>query len=88
MKDILIDGRQMKTKELAHEYLSRKPEFPQEYGRNLDALYDVLTSLSGCVVRIRYRKSIVKYLGAYGIRLLGVIDAAAEQNKTIHIITD
>lgn len=85
MTVIVIDARRMKTKEAAHEYLSRKPGFPPEYGKNLDALFDVLTSLAGCVIRIRYPKSIQKNLGEYGARLLQVMDDAAKQNENIKI---
>jgi len=33
-------------KELVHQYLARKLNFPQTYGKNLDALYDCLTDIS------------------------------------------
>lgn len=36
----------MCEEELAHEYLQEELELPEYYGKNLDALYDCLTSFS------------------------------------------
>ena len=41
----IIDGRRMTTRADAHAELARALDFPDWYGANLDALYDVLTDL-------------------------------------------
>ena len=43
MEFIIIDGRRMTSIEAAHEYLAKTLRLPPYYGRNLDALHDVLT---------------------------------------------
>lgn len=43
MKYIILDGK--KIKEESHDYLIRKLDLPDYYGRNLDALYDCLTDI-------------------------------------------
>lgn len=43
LKYIKLDGR--KIKEDSHEYLIKKLDLPDYYGRNLDALYDCLTDI-------------------------------------------
>ena len=43
MKQIILDFKQFETKEEVHEFLSETLGFPDYYGRNLDALYDILS---------------------------------------------
>ena len=38
-----LDGRRLSDKTEAHVYLQETLPLPEYYGRNLDALYDVLT---------------------------------------------
>ncbi len=86
MKTIVIDGRYCKTKEQTHEYLARKPIFPAYYGKNLDALYDVLTSCGERLhIRILYSASLEANLGNYGKKLLRVFEEAAGANKNITV---
>lgn len=46
MRKIVLDFSGLKTRNEIHEYLAEKMEFPEYYGRNLDALYDCLTDIS------------------------------------------
>lgn len=86
MKTVVIDGRRCKTKEQTQEYLARKPIFPPYYGKNLDALYDVLISCGEPIhVRIRYPASIEANLGNYGKTLLRVFREAAQANRNITV---
>ena len=41
--NMLLDGRLIKKE--AHDYLMRELNFPDYYGKNLDALYDCLTEI-------------------------------------------
>ena len=38
-----LDGGRMTDRETAHDYLQETLGFPDWYGRNLDALFDILT---------------------------------------------
>lgn len=46
MKQITIDCRKIETPGQLHSAFAGALEFPAWYGKNLDALYDCLTSLS------------------------------------------
>lgn len=43
MKHIVLDGKEIKKE--SHDYLIKKLDLPDYYGRNLDALYDCLTDI-------------------------------------------
>lgn len=43
MQRITLDGKLMQSKEAAHAYIAAAFSFPAYYGRNLDALYDLLS---------------------------------------------
>lgn len=45
MKKILLDLNLIKNREQLHDYLALTMDFPDYYGRNLDALYDMLTDI-------------------------------------------
>jgi ribonuclease inhibitor len=84
MKTLIIDGRHCKTQEQTHAYLAGKPIFPPYYGKNLDALYDVLSSLSTPVqIIIRYPSAITAYLGEYGENFLCVFEEAKQCNQNV-----
>ena len=42
---VVLDFKNILDKIMMHQYLKEKLEFPDYYGNNLDALYDMLTSL-------------------------------------------
>ena len=43
MTTVVIDCAQIHTPELLHQQLAQALDFPQDYGYNLDALFDCLT---------------------------------------------
>jgi ribonuclease inhibitor len=45
MVKILLDLRQRETPQEIQEYLAFRLDFPKYYGKNLDALYDMLTEI-------------------------------------------
>jgi len=44
MEKVIVDCRRLTDREGAHDYLAEIFHFPDYYGRNLDALYDLLTT--------------------------------------------
>lgn len=66
-----LDGREMTDRERTHDYLASQLHFPEYYGRNLDALYDLLTErceeLEICFYHVQEMKN---SLGIYGTKLL------------------
>lgn len=45
MQTVYLTGRDYESMEEVHDFLAKELDFPQYYGRNLSALYDVLTDI-------------------------------------------
>ena len=45
MKKVELDFKGLFTPRQIHEYIAQKLDFPEYYGKNLDALYDCLTDI-------------------------------------------
>lgn len=45
MKERILDFKKFMTAKGAHRYLENQMDFPNYYGRNLDALFDCLTDI-------------------------------------------
>ncbi|KIR03380.1 hypothetical protein P261_02195 [Lachnospiraceae bacterium TWA4] len=43
MKQLLIDGNELTDSKALHKFLKQELNFPEYYGENLDALYDILS---------------------------------------------
>ena len=46
MKSVILDAKKMVKKEKMHDYLAKKFDLPEHYGRNLDALFDCLCEIN------------------------------------------
>ena len=46
MKDILINCEKLRSRKVLHDYLERELHLPDYYGRNLDALHDILSGFN------------------------------------------
>ena len=87
MERIILNGKRMITKEVTHAYLKRKFSFPDYYGRNLDALWDLLsTRAKETEIVIVHAHCIRENLGQYGISLLRVFEDLQEENRRVHVI--
>lgn len=84
MNICVLDGREIRDREMLHDSLAVSLHFPYWYGRNLDALYDCLTDLGEeTEIRFLWKSVMETYLGEYVTSLLGVIARAAEENPKI-----
>lgn len=81
MKEIILDGNILSEKETAHDYVKQMLELPEYYGNNLDALYDCLTELQDVVIKVRATKQ----ENIYFQRMIGVLEAAAEDNEGMEV---
>lgn len=86
MKRITLNARKMTTRENAHEYLAKKCDFPDYYGRNLDATYDCLTDMADTEIIIKHAETLTENLGDYGNTLLSVFTDAADNNTGLCVI--
>lgn len=87
MKYCVIDGKQIENKEMLHQTLKEALEFPEWYGNNLDAMYDLLTGMQEKVtIEIQDQEQLEAHLGAYAKAFLRVLRDAASEQERIHII--
>ena len=77
-----INGAGMVNPRAAHEVIAAAMDFPDYYGKNLDALWDMLTTTEGSVI-IDNVSVMLNALGGYGCKLLRVFYEAAEENKRL-----
>lgn len=54
MKELLLDAETLYTREQLHDVLAKVCGFPSDYGRNLDALYDLLTAYPAARLTLRH----------------------------------
>ena len=86
MRICIVDGNEVKSRDMLHNTLSESLDFPEWYGRNLDALYDCLTDVRDEVeIQLWNMDSLEKNLGNYAKVFVKVIHAAAGDNSKIRM---
>ena len=83
-RQIFLDCRRLTERRSAHEYLEEVMNFPEYYGRNLDALYDCLLEMRECEIVLQYEKEVCLE-GTYGERIIEVLEEAAFENPLIKL---
>lgn len=83
---ILLDGKAMIDRVCAHDHLAERLALPVYYGRNLDALYDVLTEIcEDTQIILRDPAAVAEQMGKYGEALLATLQEAAEENPRLTV---
>jgi len=85
MKQIKLDGQRMLTRDNAHAELARAFGFPAHYGKNLDALYDVLTDLAPTECVFEHSEDMVEALAPYGLKLLQTLIESSIKNPNFKL---
>ena len=75
-----IDCRELTSRAAAHDCFARVFSLPASYGRNLDALYDVLTDLPPCTLILEHIDCLYGTLGPYAEKLLDTFRDAASRD--------
>ena len=84
---VYLNGNEMVSREAAHDHLANELDLPDYYGRNLDALYDLLMEVSAeTQITLVDPAAVVNFLGKYGQTLLSTIQEAAENNPNLIMI--
>ena len=80
---VIINCENLLHRKQAHEYLAQMLDFPEYYGKNLDALFDCLTELSDCTIVLTGEEALSQ--DSYGARVLKVIENAAQSNLALKL---
>lgn len=89
MRQVILDATYMTNNQTTHEYIAGQLSFPEYYGRNLDALHDMLTQISQpTLIIIEHGKLLPTQLGNYGKILLDVLKDSAKENHFLHLKVD
>ena len=87
MKTYVIDGLTIENPEQLHDALQKALPLPDYYGRNLDALHDVLTEWrEDFTLRIDDCDSMLSALETYGVYFMRMLNDAAGENE--HFLID
>ncbi len=84
-REFELDCAQMTDRESAHEYIAKTLEFPDYYGKNLDALFDCLTDMGECSI-VFTNLDALEMLGDYSGALLAVFEEAEQVNEDLDLV--
>lgn len=83
---IYLDCARFQSREILHDTLAELLDFPAYYGRNLNALFDLLTERGEQTeLVLRNRSLLSDHLGGYGTAFLEVLFDAARENPALSI---
>ncbi len=83
MREVLLDAELFYTRAQVHDALAQAFGFSADYGRTLDALYDLLCLCPSTRLTLRHAELLVDTLGNYGELLLRVMAGAASENPEL-----
>lgn len=81
-KEYFIDCEKLVERRAAHRYLAKTLEFPEHYGKNLDALFDCMTEKDECSISFQGAAALYQ-AGGYGAKILEVMRDAAAANPRL-----
>ncbi len=87
MRRIELDGACLTRRGQAMEYLDRRLELPEWWGRNLDALHDCLTEPGEPTALVLTHQAEMEGT-IFGRRLLRVLEDAAAENPFLQLEED
>ena len=84
MKIIALDGKQMTTIQSCHEHLAAQLQLPSYYGKNLDALWDIVSTISEDThITLSSSVTMLNALDTYGSRLIHLFFEADSENPHV-----
>lgn len=88
---VLINGKEIKSQDHLHTMLAKQLNFPNYYAKNLDSLYDVLSTdfSSQTIIKIKFLSILKSKLGAdYTEALIQAIMDASEDNPKVVLLLE
>lgn len=86
MKNVVLDGAEINSRAEAHDRLKQAFGFPDHYGANLDALWDLLSTYQDVVICVNNCQQLCTKLGGYGNALLDLLGEASAENERIRLV--
>ncbi len=80
---IFLNGKGMTTREAFYDEIEKKLELPEQYGRNLDALYDFLTELQSADIVLTNADDMLFHLDDYARAAIQAFQEAAIENPSV-----
>ena len=81
---IELDGKEMKNIERTHDYLKEKFNLPEYYGRNLDALWDILNGNNDEMdIQLYNEEDMYRNLDGFSEKLLSLFEDLSIENNNI-----
>jgi len=87
MNYVVIDCTKLVDEASVHDAFSQALEFPDYYGRNLDAMYDLLSSSSELTLKLVNAQAIGK-LFRYGDNLMLTLRDAEQANPLFTLVVE
>ena len=83
MNIIILDGSVMTSRERAYKHIARELRFPEYFGKNLDALYDLLTE--------RAAPTMIEFANTdaandFTLRVIATICDACKKNPSLQML--
>ena len=86
MREIILDCTSIHDRASFHGQLAEAMDFPEWYGKNLDALHDCLTDICGeTVLRLLHWGAAETALGSYGKAAARVMEEADLENPDFSV---
>ena len=82
--NVVLNCENLAQRKQAHQYLAHILDFPDYYGKNLDALFDCLTELGDCTLILEGGADLSRN-GGYGAKVLKVLEEAALSNPRLKL---
>jgi len=82
---IILDGKKMLEKDQTHKYIRTKFNFPKYYGNNLDALWDMLTTIHKKVDVQFINVDFYKKNSSYKEKLIDLFSEASKVNEFLNV---
>lgn len=81
----ILDGNNITNREVLHDTLAASLQFPDWYGRNLDALHDCLSEIrEETEILLLHEEALENHLGCYSKAFRKSVDDACLENSRIH----
>ena len=74
-----LNAQELTSRKEAHAAIARTLDFPDYYGNNLDALFDILSTIEAELTLVN-TPALLAHLEGYGMRLIRTMEEAAQEN--------